>query len=488
MRTSRIARETSKVSQTIRARVSEKSATAGKTTRQTRSFANQLSRYASRDPHAASKIKIETEGKEEVKEEKEGSKSSLRSPSSTSTEDNEATVPAAISASSVSLKRKRGVDAPPTPLTTPSTVSRAQSSVRGGEGEDEKTLPRRSSGRPNRVPARERRPARNVTRADGEVEVQAPLYWEEVYETVTEMRKHLLAPVDTMGCETLAQENISPRDKRFQTLIALMLSSQTKDTTTAAAIRALQTTLPAPGLTLENILAVEPTQLNQLIGSVGFHNIKTGNIKRVATILATGHSSDIPSTLSGLLALPGVGPKMAHLCLSAAWGRTEGIGVDVHVHRITNLWGWHRTRDPEGTRAALESWLPREKWHEINRLLVGFGQTLCKPVKRECWRCDVGAKGLCPGMVRGSGPSPRTTKVKKEEAVVKEEMRMREEGEEEITTRMIKREEAEEAEPEIKMQDMEDIGPTLETSPTTAATEVTTKARRVSGRRRMVSR
>ncbi|KAK3062821.1 alpha,alpha-trehalase nth1, partial [Teratosphaeriaceae sp. CCFEE 6253] len=66
---------------------------------------------------------------------------------------------------------------------------------------------------------------------------------------------------------------------------------------------------------------------------------------------------------------------MAYLTMSAAWGRDEGIGVDVHVHRITNLWGWHKTSTPEQTRTELEAWLPRERWHAINHLLVGFGQT-----------------------------------------------------------------------------------------------------------------
>ncbi|RWA14806.1 hypothetical protein EKO27_g320, partial [Xylaria grammica] len=93
-----------------------------------------------------------------------------------------------------------------------------------------------------------------------------------------------------------------------------------------------------------------------------------------------------------------VGPKMAHLCLSAAWGRTEGIGVDVHVHRITNLWGWHGksgSKNPEDTRAKLESWLPRDRWREINTLLVGLGQTVCLPVGRRCGDCELGLRGLC---------------------------------------------------------------------------------------------
>jgi len=117
-----------------------------------------------------------------------------------------------------------------------------------------------------------------------------------------------------------------------------------------------------------------------------------------------------------LTSLPGVGPKMAYLCLSVAWGRDEGIGVDVHVHRITNLWGWNDTKQPEETRKALQSWLPRDRWHDINNLLVGFGQTICLPVGRKCGECKLADKGLCPSAVVS-----KTTKVKKEVVTVKVE-------------------------------------------------------------------
>lgn len=209
------------------------------------------------------------------------------------------------------------------------------------------------------------------------------------------------------------------KDKRFQTLIALMLSSQTKDTTNAIAMHRLQTELPSPGLTLENILEVDPVKLNELIYVVGFHNNKTRYIKAAALILRDDYAGDIPDTIEGLMSLPGVGPKMAYLCLSAAWGRTEGIGVDVHVHRITNLWAWHKTKVPEETRASLEAWLPRERWHEINHLLVGFGQTICLPVGRKCGECTLGERGLCPSAVVDKKKTVK--KVKREMAIKGEE-------------------------------------------------------------------
>ncbi|KAG5919445.1 hypothetical protein E4U42_006512 [Claviceps africana] len=244
----------------------------------------------------------------------------------------------------------------------------------------------------------------------GETSISPPSDWEDMYNTVKKMRApggpaHGAA-VDTMGCERLADRTASAKDQRFHTLIALMLSSQTKDTVNAVAMQRLKTELPAhkpgapPGLNLDNILAVDAKILNELIWTVGFHNNKTKYIKQTAIMLRDQWNGDIPDTIPGLTSLPGVGPKMAYLCLSAAWDRTEGIGVDVHVHRITNLWGWNKTKTPEETRLALQSWLPRDKWREINWLLVGFGQTICLPVGRRCGNCDLGLEGLCKAAER----------------------------------------------------------------------------------------
>lgn len=90
-------------------------------------------------------------------------------------------------------------------------------------------------------PKRARRvPAKKITAADGTVKIEPPPNWEEIYALTREMRNENIAPVDTMGCESLAERHRSPRDRRFQTLIALMLSSQTKDTVTAVAMRGMQ--------------------------------------------------------------------------------------------------------------------------------------------------------------------------------------------------------------------------------------------------------
>jgi endonuclease-3 len=127
-----------------------------------------------------------------------------------------------------------------------------------------------------------RQPAKRIKGEHGPVE--PPPNWEQMYSITAEMRKKVLAPVDTMGCESLAERNRSPIDRRLQTLVALMLSSQTKDTVTAVAMKTLQDNLEG-GFNLAALLTVEPERLNELIAKVGFHNNKTKYIKATAQIL-----------------------------------------------------------------------------------------------------------------------------------------------------------------------------------------------------------
>lgn len=89
-----------------------------------------------------------------------------------------------------------------------------------------------------------RAPAKKTTASDGTVKIEPPANWEEIYALTREMRNENAAPVDTMGCESLADRSRTPRDQRFQTLIALMLSSQTKDTVTAPVIWGMQERMP----------------------------------------------------------------------------------------------------------------------------------------------------------------------------------------------------------------------------------------------------
>lgn len=183
----------------------------------------------------------------------------------------------------------------------------ADSTLGKRKREPKDTFSASTNGTPKRKPRRQ--PAKHIKGPNGNLTVEPPLNWERVYNATAAMRKRVVAPVDTMGCESLAEAHRSPRDQRLQTLVSLMLSSQTKDTVTAVAMKNLQENLPG-GFCLESLLLVEPVDLNKLIEKVGFHNNKTKFIKAVAIILRDQYGGDIPDTIEGLVSLPGVGPKM----------------------------------------------------------------------------------------------------------------------------------------------------------------------------------
>lgn len=212
-----------------------------------------------------------------------------------------------------------------------------------------------------------------------------PQHWEQQLYNIRQMRKARTAPVDTMGCDECPDKNADEPTIRFQVLVSLMLSSQTKDQVTHMAVQRLK----VAGCTPENIIAIPDAELEKLIYPVGFYKRKVQYLKKVSNILIEKYSGDIPNNIKELCDLPGVGPKMAHLAMQVAWNEVTGIGVDTHVHRISNRLKWlpKTSKTPEETRVLLESWLPKELWREINHLLVGFGQTICQPVRPKCSEC-----------------------------------------------------------------------------------------------------
>ncbi|KAK8463849.1 hypothetical protein PHAVU_011G055100 [Phaseolus vulgaris] len=243
---------------------------------------------------------------------------------------------------------------------------------------------------------------------------KSPAHWEKVLEGIRKMRSSADAPVDTMGCEK-AGDTLPPKERRFAVLVSSLLSSQTKDPVTHGAIqRLLQNDL----LTPEAINNVDEETIKKLIYPVGFYTRKATNLKKIANICLMKYHGDIPSSIDQLLLLPGIGPKMAHLVMNAGWNNVQGICVDTHVHRICNRLGWvsrlgtnQKTSTPEETRESLQRWLPKEEWVPINPLLVGFGQTICTPLRPRCGECSV--RDLCPSAFKETSNSSPSSKSKK---------------------------------------------------------------------------
>ena len=96
----------------------------------------------------------------------------------------------------------------------------------------------------------------------------------------------------------------------------------------------------------------------------------------------------MPDEIDELLKLKGVGRKTANLVVTIGYDK-DGICVDTHVHRISNRWGYIKTKTPEESEMALRKKLPRRYWKIYNDLLVTFGQNLCKPISPLCSQCNL---------------------------------------------------------------------------------------------------
>ena len=209
------------------------------------------------------------------------------------------------------------------------------------------------------------------------------------------MRQRYIAPVDTMGADALAKRDQKiGAEFRFQTLIATMLSPQTRDEQTTAAYENLRSLVnPHPFLPNE-LCKFNETQIEEAIQSVSFYKTKAKHILQAATICKDTYNNDIPDNIDELMQFKGIGPKIAYLTFTIAYNKTYGICVDTHVHRISNRLGWVNTwnsksNGPEKTRMGLEKILPQEKWEKVNNLLVGFGQTICTAKTPKCIECSL---------------------------------------------------------------------------------------------------
>ena len=172
----------------------------------------------------------------------------------------------------------------------------------------------------------------------------------------------------------------------YLTLISCLLSLRTKDETTAGASERLFRFAANP----KQIVLLAPRTLEKAIFPVGFYKTKAKTVLGISQDLLDRFNGKVPDDLDALLTLKGVGRKTANLVITLAF-KKDGICVDTHVHRISNRWGYVKTKSPEETEMALRNKLPRRYWQIYNDLLVSFGQNLCHPTSPWCSCCPLAA-------------------------------------------------------------------------------------------------
>lgn len=170
----------------------------------------------------------------------------------------------------------------------------------------------------------------------------------------------------------------------FRILIFTMLSSRTKDTTTIPIAQKLFSCADTP----RKMLCVPLKQLEKILYGIGFYKTKAKNIHKICRMLLGKFNGKVPNTLEELIALPGVGRKTANIVLNSAFGKAT-IAVDTHVHRLSNRLGLVKTKTPEKTELFLHHVVPPRYKGRFNKILVGYGQTVCQPISPWCSICKL---------------------------------------------------------------------------------------------------
>ena len=177
--------------------------------------------------------------------------------------------------------------------------------------------------------------------------------------------------------------------KPFPVLVSTLISLRTKDAVTFPATARLLALADTP----EKLAALDPRAIEKAIYPASFFRVKARTLKNAARDLLKRYGGRVPDDVGELCTIKGVGRKTANLVVTLGWNK-PGICVDTHVHRISNIWDYVRTKTPDDTELALRKKLAAKHWMTYNDLLVAFGQNLCVPVSPWCSRCALAE--LCP--------------------------------------------------------------------------------------------
>jgi len=177
-------------------------------------------------------------------------------------------------------------------------------------------------------------------------------------------------------------------EEPFHVLVSTVLSQRTKDENTYNASNRLFSRYPG----IDDIASAPLEDIIELVRPAGFPKAKGSAIKKIALLVRDEYGGELPRDIDVLLTFPMVGRKTANCVLAYAFGE-DAICVDVHVHRICNRLGLVETRTPDETELALREVVPKHLWKSVNRLMVVFGQTICRPRAPLCDECPV--SGWC---------------------------------------------------------------------------------------------
>jgi len=176
----------------------------------------------------------------------------------------------------------------------------------------------------------------------------------------------------------------------WELLVAVMLSAQSTD----KQVNKVTKELFKKYRKLDDYVNADPKQFEKDIHSTGFFRMKTKHVLASAKLVKTEFGGEVPSSMEGLLSLPGVARKTANIVLGAAYGKVEGIAVDTHVKRLSRRLGFSGNENPDKIEKDLMKLFPQKEWYTLTYYLIEHGRAVCDARKPECDGCPLNK--ICP--------------------------------------------------------------------------------------------
>mgnify|MGYP000462264830 FL=1 len=171
----------------------------------------------------------------------------------------------------------------------------------------------------------------------------------------------------------------------FQMVIAVMLSAQCTD----ERVNKTTPTLFKRCKTIQDFANIDINELEKIIHPCGFYKNKAKNIKLCAKQILENFEGKVPDNMEDLQSLAGVGRKSANVVMLEAFNKPQGIAVDTHAKRVSNLIGLSNESDPVKIELDLLKIFPKEYLKDINHLFVWHGRNTCVARKPKCDLCSV---------------------------------------------------------------------------------------------------
>ncbi len=171
----------------------------------------------------------------------------------------------------------------------------------------------------------------------------------------------------------------------FELLVSVILSAQCTDVRVNMVTEKMFKVVNTP----EQIMELPIKDLENLIRSTGFFRNKAKNIKMCSRELLKKYGGEVPSKMEELVALPGVGRKTANVVRGEIWGLSDGVTVDTHVKRLSNLIGLVREDNVEKIERELMKIVPKEMWIDFSHYLILQGRDVCIARRPKCGICEI---------------------------------------------------------------------------------------------------